>query len=104
MKKEIFNFFLLFIALLVFTTACKKQPGENPISEHAISLPHGNPNGNTTTKMIGPEGGQIKTADGTIAIQVPAGALTATTEFKITPITRTLPSSTGQAFRLNELR
>ncbi len=60
----------------------------------------GVPNGPATTKSIGPAGGSITSTDGRITVDVPPNAVTATVDFRITPITNLGKGGVGNAYRL----
>jgi hypothetical protein len=49
---------------------------------------------------IGPAGGTVRSADGIVTLEVPAGALGAVTPVEIQPIANTAPGGLGNAFRL----
>ncbi|RYF26781.1 MAG: hypothetical protein EOO42_00565 [Flavobacteriales bacterium] len=79
--------------------SCKKgHPGyENP--SKALKLPLGNTMGDKTTKAIGVEGGSLTSKDGTIKIEIPAGALDATIMFSIQEVENVLKNR-AKSFRL----
>ena len=56
--------------------------------------------GKKTTKIIGPEGGEIKSANGKIALKFPAGAVAKKTEISIEEIGNDLETGSGNAFQL----
>nr|MBP6659206.1 hypothetical protein [Chitinophagales bacterium] len=56
--------------------------------------------GKKTTKIIGPEGGEIKSANGKIALKFPAGAVAKKTEISIEEIEGFSATSNGNAFQL----
>ncbi len=58
--------FVIFLLLLCIVAACD-----------------GNGNNNVTTRTIGPEGGTIKSSDGKLTLEIPAGALDEDTEISI---------------------
>lgn len=60
----------------------------------------GVPNGTATTKRIGPEGGSITSTDGRVTVDVPPNAVTAATDFRITPITNLGMGGVENAYRL----
>jgi hypothetical protein len=43
--------------------------------------------------MIGPEGGSLSSADGVLSLTIPAGAVSAPTQFSVTPIVATAPGA-----------
>ncbi len=101
---------LLFFGLL----ACQKQtdalrPDGSTIPEPPTTTPaspgvvyeKGKPVGQAVHKTIGPEGGTLTSADGTLSITVPPRAVTQATVFTVQPVTPTLPGLLGQqAYRL----
>ncbi|MFT3703401.1 MAG: hypothetical protein QM802_13575 [Agriterribacter sp.] len=94
-----FTFFVLLLA-----AGCKKIVGvdkgdDPPIDEEPAVTAVGVPTGAATTKEIGPSGGSIVSADGTVEITVPSGAVSANTIFTIQPITNFCPNG-RHAFRL----
>jgi hypothetical protein len=97
MKIKSFSFALLMLTALL---GCKKDKVGSKDGEQPIKMAHGVPNGAPVVKMIGSDGGQIRSGDGAITVDVPAGAVSTEVQFKITPISKTLSSSTGAAFRL----
>jgi hypothetical protein len=88
-------------ACLLFFASCKKDHVD-PIPPHDESTVTevGLPDGTPVRKNIGPAGGQINSADGTVSIIIPAGALAADKQVSIQPITNKLPSGIGKAYRL----
>ncbi|GAB3314593.1 hypothetical protein GCM10027299_02900 [Larkinella ripae] len=61
----------------------------------------GTPIGQAVQKTIGPEGGTLLSADGTLRMTVPAGAVAQATTFTMQPVTPTLPGLIGQqSYRL----
>ncbi|WP_199121000.1 hypothetical protein [Pedobacter sp. ASV28] len=91
---------LLVAALLLLLVACKKNQAPNVPMAQPLKKEHGAALGNPVTKVIGPAGGSISSADGNISIEIPAGTVTGDTPFSIQPIEKTLDQSTGTAFRL----
>jgi hypothetical protein len=49
---------------------------------------------------IGPDGGELASADGILRVVIPAGALTAPTLLSVTPITNEAPGGLAGAYRL----
>lgn len=74
--------------------------------KESISLPKGvaKAEGNVVyflaIKAIGPAGGTIISADGKAILQIPAGALDATTQISISPISNTAPLGVSNGYRL----
>ncbi|MRS60239.1 hypothetical protein [Larkinella terrae] len=72
-----------------------------PTAHSGVIYAHGTPVGQLTQKSIGPEGGTLASADGTLTMIVPAGAVAQATTFSVQPVTPTLPGLLGgQSFRL----
>ena len=97
---------LLLITLMVFLQAissCKKttiSENEAPTTDlRPLQLPHGNTTGDIITAVMGNEGGTIKSKDGTLSIEVPPGAIDATTTFSIQEVENVLKSK-GRSYRL----
>ncbi|CCH54728.1 VCBS [Fibrisoma limi BUZ 3] len=98
----------LYLALSLLTLgamSCKKgidpvAPDQTEEPIQGVVRPAGTSLGTVTKKQIGPDGGSLKSADGTLTITVPAGALTALTEVGIEPITGTCPGGIGHGWRL----
>lgn len=82
--------------------SCKKSSSEaEPEPEKKpVPVAHGTLEGTPVSKSIGPAGGMLQTPDGNITLDIPAGAVTTATNFSIQPVTKTLPSATGKAYRL----
>ncbi|WP_423737990.1 hypothetical protein [Chitinophaga caseinilytica] len=98
MKRSVF-----FVLLLAAAVSCKKSgEGEAPAPTLPDPQPvtHGIPEGTPVTKTIGAAGGTIQSADGNIAIEIPAGAVSAATNFSIQPVSSTLTAGTGPSYRL----
>jgi len=60
----------------------------------------GTPTGTLVTQTIDANGGSVASADGRLALTIPAGALSAATDITIQPITNTGPNGEGLAYRL----
>ena len=98
---KIKNLFLIFL-LLIFS--CKKKdvidnPTNNNGSQPAV-LPIGQPLDEPSFETIGPAGGVLKSADGQITIEIPAGALTQDRYIGIQPIKNTAISGLGNGYRI----
>lgn len=86
------------MCLILMTMACSKKKGPGDDGPGTIKPPEGVPiqtaRGATTgaaiTASIGATGGTFSSADGKITIIVPAGAVTAATNFSIQPVANTL--------------
>lgn len=97
--------YLLLTSLTLSIASCKHDvnkinPEPNPEQNQGVERPVGKSLGAGVTKQIGPDGGSLTSADGTLTITVPAGALTALTEVGIQPITSTCPGGIGDGWRL----
>lgn len=89
------------VLLVIYLNACKeKEKDEVIVPERGTVREKGTPTGNLSEKMIGPEGGQLSSEDGRIALNVPSGALKAATKISVQPISNTLPGAPGPAYRL----
>lgn len=62
--------------------------------------PKGTPTGTAVTQTIDANGGSVTSADGRLALTIPAGALPAATPITIQPITSTSPNGVGLGYRL----
>lgn len=102
--KKIFHYFLL-VLLAVQLLSCKKDgetietPGEEgtpgavvPVGEADMSA--------KTSKNIGTQGGTLSSSDGTIKVEIPAGALEGNQEISVVPITNTNPLGIKKGYRL----
>ncbi|WP_353197761.1 hypothetical protein [Parapedobacter defluvii] len=93
----------IYIALILFSlAACKKEQPNEPDQQHGASVVYerGNAVGPIVKKNIGADGGTIGSADGRIKLDIPAGALSSSTEISIQEVSNTLPGSPCPAFRL----
>ncbi|MBS1563518.1 MAG: hypothetical protein JST39_03980 [Bacteroidetes bacterium] len=91
------------ICLGMTVTACKKdnhQPDQPSEEVTPKVTPQGIPQGPAVSKQIGAAGGTVQSADGTLKLLIPAGALSAATAIGIEPITNTNIAGIGTAFRL----
>ncbi|RIV22463.1 hypothetical protein DYU11_15720 [Fibrisoma montanum] len=61
----------------------------------------GQPDGTAVSKIIGPEGGTLTTADGRVQLTLPAGAVSQATTISILPITNHTPNGVGQSYRFS---
>lgn len=94
---------LLFVWLHLFSASCKKERtnDENPHQpQNPLKLPHGNAKGEIVELPIGTAGGTLTSKDGTMKIEVPAGALDATTTFSIQEVENVLKNK-GRSYRLS---
>ncbi|MFD1144714.1 hypothetical protein ACFQ4C_26535 [Larkinella insperata] len=97
------NHLLKTAALLsaVLLTSCQKEATEAITPGKQVTVfEHGAVIGAATTKTIGAEGGTLATADGRVALTIPAGAVAKATEFSIQPVENTLPGARSESFRL----
>jgi hypothetical protein len=97
---------LLCIASLL---ACKKDDEPNPVNPGKDPEPQppteaitaiGAPEGTPVSVMIGKEGGSVTSADGRIKLDIPAGALTSSTNIGIQPVSNKMFNGIGVAYRL----
>ncbi|MVM33846.1 hypothetical protein GO755_27670 [Spirosoma sp. HMF4905] len=112
MKRFLYVPLFFFVGLL----ACQKATeAVNPVNTNkpsdttthtspthsGVVYEHGTPVGQPTQKTIGPQGGTMTSADGTLAMTIPAGAVSKATTFTMQPVKPTLPGLIGeQSFRL----
>lgn len=111
MKRFLYVPLLLLVSLL----ACQKpldaiKPGglpdpsdttDAPSTHQGVVYDRGTPVGQAVQKVIGPEGGTLTSADGTLNMTIPAGAVAKATTFTMQPVTATLPGMIGgKSFRL----
>lgn len=93
-----------FFVCCVFSCSKKDKvvamPDGNGKGAQPVQRPLGKPTGPAIVKTIGPEGGQLTSADNRFLLNVPPGAVTANTQFSIQPVENTLEGSPGKAFRL----
>ncbi len=102
--------YISFMALTLGLTACKHDPdlipttrddtGTTPGAPGAVT-DVGKPIGAPTTQIIGPAGGTLTTPDGTLTMEIPAGALDRATTLTLQPLEKTLPSGAGLAFTIS---
>ena len=91
---------ILFIILAAALFSCQKSKPGTQTSNPPVPVNHGTSIGTATSKTIGTDGGRILSADGAIQVDIPQGAVSSLTNFTIQPVTLTLPSGTGNAYRL----
>ncbi|PVD54074.1 hypothetical protein DC498_01395 [Terrimonas sp.] len=87
-------------ALFVSCKKEKKQADDAPLVITPLVRPSGISTGVAVTKIIGTSGGTIRSADGSLLIVIPAGALDINTTITVEPITNTNIAGIGSAFRL----
>jgi hypothetical protein len=82
--------------------SCKKNNDDiiDIPTEESNPTPVGTPVGAAVRKTIDNKGGQISSADGTIQVVVPAGALEIAKEISIQAVTNQLSGGIGNAFRI----
>ncbi|WP_127127050.1 hypothetical protein [Pseudoflavitalea rhizosphaerae] len=93
---------ILIMGLIISMISCKKNAStsETSIGE-PVKSEKGEPAGAVVQQVIGPAGGNITSADGSLTIHVPAGAVATNTTFGIQPITNTIFEDTAKtAYRL----
>ncbi len=93
---------LLCLLLLLTFFSCKKPKDEmaDPapgLPTTGVVRPVGQPTGNKVEKAIGAQGGMLTSADGSVTIEIPAGALSSNVVIGVQPITRTLVDGPGAA-------
>lgn len=99
---------LVGLALTVLIASCdpKDEPvtpkpdDEIPGKVTGAVTPIGTVEGTAITANIGPAGGTIQSADESIRVTIPAGALTSEQTISVQPLSNQCPAGTGQAFRL----
>lgn len=83
------------------TTIPSDTTTKGPSGHQGVVYDRGTPVGQPVQKVIGPEGGTLASADGTLKMTIPAGAVSKATTFSMQPVTPTLPGLMGgQSFRL----
>ncbi|HVM88854.1 MAG TPA: hypothetical protein VMT76_11765 [Puia sp.] len=92
------------LSVLFINQNCKKSNGSsNNGNGQDTSKPQptavGIPTGNITSKVIGANGGTVVSADGTVELDIPPGALANDTTIGIQPITNNCPGGFNNAFR-----
>ncbi len=87
------SFVASFVALVL--ASCGESSGGG-----VPTFPVGTPIGEVMIALVGPEGGTVASADGSLTVSVPAGALEAPIELRVQEITRTAPHGEARAFRL----
>ncbi|RRB06308.1 hypothetical protein [Larkinella rosea] len=88
-------------ALMSGLVGCKQ--GQNEIDPTPTGRPTevGQPQGQSISKTIGPEGGTLASVDGKVKLTLPAGALSKATSITIQPITNHAPNGVGLAYRFS---
>jgi len=99
--KVYFTHRVLLALLFLIVASCRKDSGVEEEHEfQPLQAERGGALGSPVVKVIGSAGGQIATPDGKIQVDVPAGAVANDVQFTIQPITKTLETATGSAYRL----
>lgn len=84
-------------AFLFFLSACKTQdPGP---STGGGPTDVGNPQGEVVSQVVGASGGTLVSSDGSVRLEIPAGALSSDTRISIQPISNEAPNGVGLAYR-----
>jgi hypothetical protein len=94
---------LLFMSAMAWLLiiGCRKDKTElPPVESDETVTPVGTPIGQPVHKIINTNGGELISADGTLKLTVPAGALNAPTDITIQPISNELSGGIGTAYRL----
>lgn len=100
MRHSLFLFCV--ITAIAVLHACKKTAAttdplpNQPPATTAIGIPIGS----ATSKSIGTTGGSISSPDGRVELIFPAGALNASTNISIQPVSNTCPGGTGLSYHL----
>jgi hypothetical protein len=90
------------LAALACGPAMKKSTGGTSGGDDGVrtATPLGTPVSRTVSATISPSGGTLASADGSLKIVVPAGAVSSSTVLTLTPIANTAHGAVGGAFRL----
>ncbi|RZM30581.1 MAG: hypothetical protein EOO88_00010 [Pedobacter sp.] len=94
----------LFLALAILLLSCKKdQPTDVGTGTALIKRENGSPlpGRPLVSKAIGAQGGTISSDNGSLTLDIPSGALSATTTITIQAVENTLPGSHGQSFKIS---
>ena len=99
---------LVGLALAALTIVCKPEtdilgplnptPSTGTTNEPGLATEVGKPLGAAITQTIGPSGGTIATPDGSLNLEIPAGALSQATALTLQLVEKTLPSGAGPGF------
>ena len=90
----------VFLSLVLFSCKDNSVTTTNNNNNGPQPTPVGTPNGIPVTATIGASGGSIISADSTVELVIPAGALSTNTDITIQPVTNFCWNSAGNAFRL----
>jgi prepilin-type processing-associated H-X9-DG protein len=91
--------FALAVSSVILTSCSAGITDDTQTGHQPLKTAVGQPAGDQATQVIGPEGGQLVSADGLVAIRVPAGALKSSQTVGIQPITAMAPSHVGKGYR-----
>jgi hypothetical protein len=97
MKSLLTRRVLFALSLAVALTACDKtEPGIDPNENDYQGSPTevGQPIGEPVSKTIGPAGGELTSADGSVTVKFPAGAVVSETTILLQQVTQTAPVQT----------
>ncbi|MFT3826587.1 MAG: hypothetical protein QM731_21885 [Chitinophagaceae bacterium] len=86
--------------LCLLNTSCRKDHDKTTSGPEETVTPVGTPTGDAIHKTIDANGGEIASADGTIRVSIPAGALSTATDISVQPVSNELPGGIGNAWRL----
>lgn len=95
---------LLLLICLIIGQACKKPGTETtPISREPFYRPVGIPlaGKSPATLTIGANGGKITSTDGSLTLEVPPGAVSASTVFEIQEVNQTLEGNNRPSYKLS---
>jgi hypothetical protein len=103
------NFFIVAMSILLVITAssCKKTNSVASANNNSLDsikpqpTAAGIPTANSTSKVIGVDGGSITSADGSVELNIPAGALTGDITITMQPITNNCPGGVLTAYRFS---
>lgn len=94
-------FRLFLCSLLVTVFSCKKKDGVEPPAPAVETVrPVGQPITDNWVEIVGADGGTVRSEDGRLEVNIPAGALTEDTEIGIQPLKNTAISGIGFSYRL----
>jgi hypothetical protein len=100
----------VFLVCIASFWACKKDDQPNPVNPGKDPDPQpatevvtaiGTPEGTPVSALIGKEGGSLTSVDGRMKLDIPAGALTSSTNITIQPISNKMFNGIGVAYRLS---
>jgi hypothetical protein len=100
MNRVLHTFIVLLCCLVV--QGCKKDegPAQPPAPDYGTPTAVGTPIGSPSTATIGAAGGALLSPDGRSEIVIPPGALSASTQISIQPVTNAAPGGAGVGFYL----